>query len=468
MTKILLKNGQVGCGLGVYDADVLIEDGKIVNTFDWGGKHEVDEVIDCKGKIILPGLIDVHVHLREPGQKYKEDWLTGTKAAVAGGVTTVCDMPNNVPPILTAKDLEEKRKLVAKRAYCNYGLYIGFDGNNIGEINKVENVPAVKIYVANSTGNMGVSHETIKELFKKCNKLIVAHAEDEDIIRKNAMEYLSEYGATIGEDGPSGAGQGKIVVPKDAVVDPSVHSKIRSPECAANAVKFLCELAKENGKRLHIAHVSSDQELTALLEYQDLLDAAGERLITCEVAPHHLLLSDDDYASFGNLIKVNPPVRTKMDLFGMWKALKFGEVQIIATDHAPHSLVEKERGYMECPSGIPELDTLLPILLNAVNDGGLEMKEIVKLCCEGPAKIFGMKGKGQVEAGFDADLVVVDMEKMFELKNEKLFTKCKWSPYAGSTFKGCPVMTFVNGELVYKNGKIVGKKVGKEVQFEIK
>jgi dihydroorotase len=356
------------------------------------------------------------------------------------------------------KDLEEKRKLVAKKAYCNYGLYMGFDGKNISEINKAENIPAVKVYVANSTGNMGVGTETIAELFKKCNKLIVAHAEDEGMIKEKALEYLAEYGARIDDDG-------KLIVPKESEIDPSVHSKIRSADCAASAVKFLCELAKENGKRLHVAHVSSDQELTMLLEYQNL-DEAGQPRITCEVAPHHLLLSDDDYATFGNLIKVNPPVRSKMDLFTMWKALKFGEVHIIATDHAPHTLVEKEQGYMDCPSGIPELDTLLPILLNAVNDGGLEMKEVVKLCCESPAKIFGMKGKGQVEAGFDADLVVVDMEKMFEVKNEKLFTKCKWSPYAGSTFKGCPVMTFVNGELVYKNGKIVGKKVGKEVQFE--
>lgn len=458
MTKILLKNGQVGCALGVYDADVLIEDGKIVNTFDWGQKHEVDETIDCKGKIILPGLIDVHVHLREPGQKYKEDWTTGTKAAVAGGVTTVCDMPNNQPPILTVEDLEAKRKLVAKRAYCNYGLYIGFNGKNINEINKAENIPAVKVYVANSTGNMGVNADSLADLFKKCNKMIVAHAEDEGMIQENAMKYLSEYGAIRGEDG-------KITVPKDVVIDPTVHSKIRSAECAASGVKLLCDLARENGKKLHIAHVSSDQELTVLLEYQSV-DEAGQPRITCEVAPHHLLLSDDDYATFGNLIKVNPPVRSKMDLFTMWKALKFGEVHMIATDHAPHTLVEKEQGYMDCPSGIPELDTLLPILLNAVNDGGLEMKEVVKLCCESPARIFGMKNKGQVEAGFDADLVVVDMEKMFEVKNEKLFTKCKWSPYAGSTFKGCPVMTFVNGELVYKNGKIVGKKVGTEVLFE--
>ncbi len=451
MAKILLKNGQVGCALGVYDADVLIEDGKIVNTFDWGGKHEADETIDCKGKIILPGLIDVHVHLREPGQKYKEDWTTGTQAAVAGGVTTICDMPNNVPPVLTCEDLEAKRKLVAGRAYCNYGLYMGFNGQNISEINKAQNIPAVKVYVANSTGNMGVGPETIRELFKKCNKMIVAHAEDEQMIQQNAQGYLSEYGATVGEDG-------KLSVPKEAKIEPSVHSKIRSAECAASAVKFLCELARENGKKLHIAHVSSDQELTVLLDYQD----TG---VTCEVAPHHLLLSDDDYATFGNFIKVNPPVRSKTDLFTMWKAIKFGEVQIIATDHAPHTLAEKEQGYMDAPSGIPELDTLLPILLNAVNDGGLEMKEVVKLCCEGPAKLFGMKGKGQVEAGFDADLVVVDMEKMFEVKNEKLFTKCKWSPYAGSTFKGCPVMTFVGGELVYKNGKIVGKKVGREVEF---
>lgn len=478
---ILLKNGQVGCGLGVYDADVLIENGKIVDTYDWGKAIKADKIIDCKGKIILPGLIDAHVHMREPGQAYKEDWESGSKAAVAGGVTTVCDMPNNVPPVLTCEDLEKKRALVAGRAYCNYGFYIGFDGQNFSEINKAQNVAGVKIYVANSTGNMGVSYETIENLFKKCDKLIVAHAEDEAMIQENAQKYFAELEGSAGlkkvKAGRAGkaigggkASGGKAIrgskaklasdfaVSKVGNIDSSVHSKIRSSECAAKAVQFLCNLAKAARRRLHIAHISSDQELAIILEYRDI----G---VTCEVAPHHLLLSDDDYGHLGNFIKVNPPVRSRTDIFTMWKALKFGEIDIIATDHSPHTIVEKEQNYSDAPSGMPELDTLLPILLNAVNDGGLEMKELVKFCCEGPAKIFGIKGKGQVEPGFDADLVVVDMELSREVDRKALFTKCGWSPYEGSVFKGWPVMTFVNGNLVFKNGKIVGKEVGREVEF---
>lgn len=476
MPTILLKDGQVGCGLGVYDADVLIENGKIVDTYDWGKEIKADKVIDCSGKLILPGLIDAHVHMREPGQAYKEDWESGSKAAVAGGVTTVCDMPNNVPPVLTCEDLEKKRALVAGRAYCNYGFYMGFDGQNFGEISKARNVAGVKIYAVNSTGNMGVSYEIIENLFKKCDKLVVAHAEDETMIQENVQKYFAEFERSVSlKKAKSGkpikvAGgarfakslKAKVVsnfaVSKIGDIDPAIHSKIRTPECAAKAVQFLCDLAKATQHRLHIAHISSDQELAIILEYRDI----G---VTCEVSPHHLLLSDDDYAHFGNFVKVNPPVRSKTDIFTMWKALKFGEIDIIATDHAPHTIVEKEQNYSEAPSGLPELDTLLPILLNAVNDGGLEVKELVQFCCEGPAKIFGIKNKGQVEAGFDADLVVVDMELSREVERERLFTKCGWSPYEGSVFKGWPVMTFVNGKLVFKDGKIVGKKVGMEVEF---
>ena len=438
MATILLKDGQVGCGLGVYDADVLIEDGKIVSTFDWGKEIKADKVIDCKGKLILPGLIDAHVHMREPGQSYKEDWETGSKAAVAGGITTVFDMPNNQPPVLTVKDLDAKRALISGRSYCNYGLFIGFDGKNISEINKAKNIAGVKVFAANSTGNMGVAGDAIEKLFRKCNKTIVVHAEDEVCIAENTEKYLAEF------DGRE--------------IDPSIHSKIRSPECAAKAVKFVCELAKKSGHKLHVAHVSSDQEIAVILEYRD----SG---VTCEVSPHHLLLSEDDYGQLNNFIKVNPPVRSRTNVFGMWKALKFGEIDIVATDHAPHTFVEKQQGYMQAPSGMPELETLLPIMLNAVNSEGLEVKELVKLCCEGPAKLFGAKFKGQIEAGFDADIVVVDMDMEREVKNEELFTKCGWSPYHGSVFKGWPIMTFVGGELVFKDGKVVGKKMGKEVEF---
>lgn len=449
MPTVLLKNGQVGCGLGVYDADVLIEDGKIVNSYDWGQEIKADKIIDCTGKLILPGLIDVHVHLREPGAAYKENWETGSKAAVAGGVTTVLDMPNNTPAVVSNKDLDAKRALIEGRSFCNYGLYIGFNGENIEEINESD-APAVKFYACDSTGNMGVKNaRAVEDFFKKCKKLIVVHAEDHDTIEENKALYLTEFEG------------------REIQIPPEVHSKIRSPEVAAKALRMVCELAKKYKKRLHIAHVSCEAELDVINEYREMMGEANAGFeLTCEVAPHHMLLCDADYEHLGNLMKVNPPIRSRNDIFTLWKGIKFGEIDIIATDHAPHTRVEKEQNYLEVPSGLPELDTLMPILMNSVNDEGLSVAEVVRMCCERPAAIFGLRGKGQVEAGFDADLVVVDMNLEKEVKRESLFTKCGWSPYEGMTFKGWPVMTFVGGELVFKDGKIVGKKAfGREVEL---
>lgn len=439
MTKILLKDGQIVSSQGVFDRNVLIEDGKIIDIFS-GGKNIAGKVeeIYCGGKLILPGLIDAHVHMREPGLSYKEDWITGSTAAVCGGVTTVLDMPNNKPPVLSVKDLEKKRKLINGRTYVNYGLYIGYNGENIDEINKAENVAGIKVYEAHSTGDMGVVLESIEELFKNVDKKIVVHAEDEDLIEANKKAFLAEF--------------------KGREIDPSVHSKIRSPEVAAKAVEFVCYLAGKYNKPIHIAHVSTEAEVEIIKKYRKL----G---ITCEVAPHHLALSADDYSTLGNLIKINPPVRDRMDIFSVWKALKFGDIDIIATDHAPHTLEEKKKSYLEVPSGVPELDTFLPMFLNTVNDEGLTISELVLLCCERPAEIFKIKNKGKIEAGFDADLVVVDMDLEKKVSKKTLHTKCKWSPYQGLNFKGWPIMTFVNGELVARDGKIVGEKTGGEIKF---
>lgn len=428
MGKILLKGGQVVSSSGVFEADVLVEDGKILRVCDWGEESEADEVFDCSGKLIFPGLIDAHVHLREPGQSYKEDWETGSSAAVAGGVTTVLDMPNNDPPVVSIEDLEKKRKLIKGRSYCNYGLYIGFNGKNLEEINSSDAV-AVKFFGCDSTGDMGVNDiSAVKELFGKSNKLIVVHAEDAGCIEKNFKNCVESLSAAI-------------------------HSEIRSPECAVMAVQRFCEMAERLGARLHVAHVSTEGELEVLNKFQK---------ITCEVSPHHLVLCEDDYGTLGNFLKVNPPVRSREDIFALWKGLKFGEIDIIATDHAPHTVEEKERDYLKAPSGVPELDTLGPILFNSINDEGLMEAEVVKLCCEKPAEIFGLKGKGRIEFGFDADIVVVDMDLERKVEKDKLFTKCGWSPYEGMSLKGWPVMTFVGGELVFKDGEIVGGKVGKE------
>lgn len=423
---------------GVFEADLLIEGDKIEGFYTSGDDVRFDEVIDCSGKLILPGAIDAHVHFREPGQAYKEDWESGSKVALAGGVTTVFDMPNNEPPATTVFDLEAKRKLIKGRSYVNYGLFIGFNGKNLAEVNAAKNVPGVKLYMANSTGDMGVTGD-FEELFSGCNKLIVVHAEDEKCIAENLKRYLAEF-----------AGR---------EIDPAVHSKIRAVDCAVSAVRQLCALAKKTGHKVHIAHISCADELEIIATHKKF----G---VTCEVAPHHLLFCEDDYETKGNLIKMNPPVRSRVDLFALWKGLKFGDIDIIATDHAPHTLEEKEQGYLKAPAGVPGVSVMLPIMLNAVNDEGLEIPELLRLCCEKPAEIFGVKGKGKLQEGYDADIVVADMDLEKKIVREEVKDKCGWSPYEGSTFKGWPVMTFVGGELKYRDGKVIGKASGKEVEFE--
>lgn len=431
MTRILLKNGELGMSEGVFEADLLIQDGKIEGFYKRDDKVEADNVIDCSGKMILPGFIDAHVHFREPGAAYKEDWGSGSRVAVAGGITTVLDMPNNEPPVLTVGNLKKKRALIFGRSYVNYGLFMGFNGENLDEILKAENIAGVKVYTANSTGNMGVQ-KGLRELFEKYKGVIVIHAEDEACIQENMKKYSVE----------------------GRKLQPNVHSKIRTPQCAAKAVRFVCELVKETGAKIHIAHISTDEELEIINEYEN---------VTCEVTPHHLLFCTDDYESKGNFIKINPPVRERNDLFALWKGLKMGEIDIIATDHAPHTLEEKEQDYEKCPSGVPGVGFLLPIMMNAVNDEGLTIPEVVKLCAERPAEIFNIKNKGKLEDGYDADIVVVDMDLEKKVVRKDVKDKCGWSPYEGSTFKGWPIMTFVGGELKCRDGKVLGEASGENL-----
>ena len=439
MSRILLKNGEVVSSQVTLEKDVLIEDGKIVGLVDRGVDIDGEyEVVDCMDKLILPGVIDAHVHMREPGHEYKEDFESGTRAAVTGGVTTILDMPNNIPPTTTVEALEAKRKLLKGRAYTNYGFYIGFDGKNFDEIDKATNVCAVKVFVANSTGDMGVEGDSIAELFNRTDKLIVTHAEDEDIIQENSKKYLAEF---EGRD-----------------VDPAVHSKIRSPEAAIKAVEYVCGLAKESGKRLHVAHVSTAGEL-------EVIEKHREFGVTCEVAPHHLHITDDDYEHLESFIKVNPPVRSKLDVFALWAGVKHGSIDIIDTDHAPHSVEEKGGKYLDTPSGIPGVEMLLPIFLNTVDSEGLSINELVKLVCERPAEIFKIPNKGKIAEGYDADIVVVDVDIEKKVVRDMIQSKAGWSPYEGMVLKGWPVKTFVNGELVFDNGKIVGNMSGQEIKF---
>lgn len=434
MSKLLLKGGDVVLGSGVLKADVLIENGKIIEVGE--GLSCDDEIFDCSGKVILPGLIDVHVHFREPGHSHKEDWVTGSMAAISSGVTTVFDMPNNKPPILTVSDLEAKRELIKDRSYVNYGLYMGYNGSNLHEINKAEGICAVKVYCANSTGDMGISDEFYDELFDKANKnlKLCFHAEDEACIEENLKNF-------------------------EGVNDPSVHSKIRSSECAQKMVRKICSFSEKYRRPIHIAHATTAEEVMEVFEHKEF----GA---SCEVCLRHLMFSTDDYQSLGNFLKVNPPVRSTQEVFSLWKVVKAGYVNIFATDHAPHTAREKEQDYDKAPSGMPEIEMFLPALLNIVNDEGLTLEEVVRLCCENPAELFNIENKGKIADGYDADLVVVDMDIVKVVKNEDVISKCGWTPYNGNSVKGWPVMTFVGGKLIYEDGKFVGKPCGKEVSFK--
>lgn len=434
MSRMLLKGGEVVSGEKVFFADVLVENGKIVEV---GENMECDdEVFDCSGKVILPGLIDVHVHFREPGQSYKEDWVTGSKGAVSSGVTTVFDMPNNNPPVLSVEALESKRELIQGRSYVNYGLYMGYNGTNLDEINKAEGICGIKVYCAHSTGDMGISDEYYDDLFQNVNKdlKLCFHAEDEDCIEKNKDDFKG-------------------------IDDPSVHSKIRNSECAQRMVRKICGFSKKYKRPIHICHASTEEEVLEVARHEEF----GA---TCEVCLRHLMFSVDDYDAMKNFLKVNPPVRSKEEVFGLWKMVKSGGVDVLATDHAPHTVEEKEEPYDKAPSGMPEIEMFLPALLNTVNDEGLTLEEVVRLCCEGPAKLFNIDGKGKVEVGYDADLVVVDMDKVKVVKNDEVYSKAGWTPYAGNSFQGWPVMTFVSGKLIFNDGKFVGKPCGKEVLFK--
>lgn len=480
--KKFLINAEVFYRGNLVKKDLVLEDGKILEILDSGKLYVNDEgksdfvkkfgdenVFDCSGKTIIPGAIDVHVHFREPGASEKEDWEHASKAAAAGGVTTVCDMPNNTPPIFTDQELEKKRGLIAGRSLVNYGIYMGFNGSNVDEINKVENIPAVKFYACNSTGDLGVQ-TGVQDLFEKSNKLIVVHAEDQGLINQNFEAYKDKISKLIEEYKSLEKLENKNTKKLKLFLNQihQFHSKIRSPESALKSVKDLCELAKKNNHRLHIAHLSTAAELEVVEKYNDL--------VTCEVCPHHLLFSEDDYSEFGSLIRMNPPIRKSEDVFALWKGLQDGKIKLIATDHAPHLLSEKLKSleslddFRKIPSGVPGVRMMLPILLNAFNDDALDFKKVVELVCENPAKVFGIKNKGKVEVGYDADLTIVDLDLEKKVSKGDLFSKCAWSPYENATYKGWPVMTFVNGEKVFELGnsdyKFSEEFVGKEAKFD--
>jgi len=412
--------------------DILINNGLIQSI---GSISEADQEIDIANKLVIPGLIDIHVHFREPGGEHKEDWLTGSRAAAAGGVTTVIDMPNTHPPAIDNKTIDEKRKL-AEKSLINYGFYLGATKDNLEAIKNARQVAGVKIFVGSSTGDLLVSEDKdIKKLFSIPNVLWALHAEDEDMITANSKKNANND-------------------------NPTVHSKIRNRQAAIRAVERVIALAKKTRAKIRICHINTSEEIELIKNAkQDGVD------ITCEVSPHHLFLNEQEYRKHGNFVKVNPPLRTSNDNHALIQALGSGIIDVVATDHAPHTTDEKRQAYAKAPAGIPEVQTSLPLLLNEVNKKNLDLKRVVEATSAKPAELLRINNKGKIKEGFDADLAVIDLNKRNILNKQMLLSKCGWSPYEGWELKGWPIMTFINGNLVYNNGKINEQYKGEEITY---
>lgn len=439
MADLLLKKGKIVFIDGIREGDVVVDGGKIAEiTPDFKG--EADRVIDCQGRFIFPGVIDAHVHMRTPGATYKEDFATGSMAAVSAGVTSFLDMPNNTPPVITKKLLQEKRSLVDGQSFANYGLFFGATDDNVDELKRITNVPGVKVYMGETTGNLIVrKDETLEQIFSYTSKKfpVVVHAESQECLNRFAAEYAGS----------------------DARARDDFHSVVRPPECAREAVKHVLHLAKKYDAWVHIAHASSAEEIDVIKKFKS-------EKVTCEVAPHHLFFDLSSYKKLGSRAKVNPPLRSKEDVEALWEAINDGTVDIIASDHAPHLLREKDTPYEQSPAGFPGVETILPVMLDAVNRGLLNLDRVAQLLSSGPARVFEIQGKGRIQVGYDADLVILDMDLEKEVTHASMLTKCAWTPWDGIKLKGWPVTTIIGGEIIYDGGKFVSSRRASELSFE--
>jgi dihydroorotase len=445
MSGILIRSAFIVNEGKTVTGDLLIQNGQIaeiapsIKSFPEG-----TQIIDAKGKYLLPGIIDTHVHFREPGLIYKADIYTDSKAAVAGGVTSFMDMPNTFPPVLTQQLLEEKYIIASKKSIANYSFYMGTSNDNFNEVAKTnpKNVCGIKIYLGSSTGNMLVDNPaSIEKLFEKSNMLIATHCEEESIIKENAKRIKEEYG-----DNPP----------------PSCHPIIRNEECCYTSSSHAVELAKKKGTRLHIVHVSTAKE-TNLFDSTIPLE---QKKITSEVCPHHLWFSDKDYAAKGNMIKWNPAIKTEHDKTGLLQALLENKIDTIATDHAPHTHDEKEQAYFSCPSGGPMVQHSLTLMLELHRQGKISIETIVQKMCHAPAVCFQIQKRGFIREGYHADLILVDLNSPWEVDKSNILYKCKWSPLEGETFYTKITHTIVNGHLAYSNGIFNESEKGQRILFD--
>ena len=445
MNSILIKNGRIINEGNEFLSDIYIEGDKIKEISpSISPKSSDTTTIDAEGNYIIPGLIDDQVHFREPGLTNKGEIYTESRAAVAGGITSYLEMPNTIPQTTTQSKLDDKFNIASKNSLANYSFMFGGTNDNIEEILKLDpkEVPALKIFLGSSTGNMLVDNiDVLEEIFLKCNLPIAVHCEDESTIKKNLKLYSEIYGK-------------KIPI--------KFHSKIRNEEACYLSSSMAIDLAKKTGARLHVFHISTKKETNLFTNTINLKD----KKITSEVCIHHLTFTDDDYEKYGSRIKWNPSIKTSNDQDGLWKALNDDRIDIIATDHAPHTDEEKNNDYMNCPSGGPLVQHSLVAMLEGYHKNKIKLEKIVEKMCHNPAILYEIENRGYIREGYFADLVIFNLNNPWTVNKENILYKCGWSPFEGTTFKSRISHTIVNGNIVYFNDKIIDKYMGKKLTFK--
>jgi len=439
---ILIKQATIVNEGKQFVADVFVKDG-FIERIDSAINQSADKVIDAKGLYLLPGMIDDQVHFREPGLTHKANIYTESRAAVAGGITSFMEMPNTVPNTLTQELLADKYAIAAKTSLANYSFFMGASNDNLDEVLRTDahNVCGIKVFMGSSTGNMLVDNpNTLENLFSQCPMLIATHCEDEETIKSN----LNHFKQLLGDNIPV-----------------KLHPKIRSAEACYLSSSMAVELAKKHNTRLHILHISTERETHLFDNTIPLKD----KKITAEACVHHLWFSDADYATKGNLIKWNPAVKTAEDRDGILKAVLDGHIDIIATDHAPHTIEEKAHPYLAAPSGGPLVQHALPALLEMYHQGKMTLEQIAEKTAHNPSICFNMEKRGYLREGYWADMVLVNLNSPWTVSKENILYKCGWSPFEGQVFQSAIQHTIVSGNLVWSDGGFVSEVSGKRLAF---
>ena len=431
---LIIKNGSCYVNGGLEKTDIALVGNKIKKI----GKVQVNEakVFDASDKLVLPGIIDTQTHFREPGSTDREDLESGSRAAVLGGVTAVFEMPNTNPPTSNLVEFDKKLNLAKNRMHCNYAFYFGATPENTDQLSKLKDLKGccgVKLFAGSSTGKLLVDKEAdIEKVISQSDRIVSIHSEDEEILNLR----------------------------KKFIKEGNVHShpEWRNTECAISSTRRVVKIAERYNKQIHVLHVTTKEEVDFL--------AMHKKNVTFEITPQHLTLyAPDCYNKLGAFAQMNPPIRTKEHYDRLWIAVKNSVVDVLGSDHAPHSKEDKKKKYPATPSGMPGVQTILPVMLNHVNNKKLSLEQLIKLMCENPCKIFGIKNKGYIKEDFDADLTIVDMNKEQTIKDEMIASKCGWTPFNNFTVKGFPVATIINGKIVMSDGKVNIEGSGQPLDF---